>query len=55
MGKVLPKMGGLENERGMAIIGGSCPKKGRVKPSAHCDIEELRVGTLGAFNYWGET
>ena len=28
MSEVLPKMGGLENKGGMAIIGGSCPKKG---------------------------
>ena len=52
--KVLPKMGGLENEGGMAIIGASCPKKGGFKPSAHHDIEELKVGTLGALNYWGD-
>ena len=45
-------MGGLENEVGMAILGGSCPKKG-FKPSTHHDIEELKVGTLGALNYWG--
>ena len=25
----------------VAIIGGSCPKKGNIKPSTHCDIEEL--------------
>ena len=28
MSEVLPKMEGLENKGGMAIIGGSCPKKG---------------------------
>ena len=25
----------------VAIIGGSYPKKGNIKPSTHCDIEEL--------------
>ena len=39
---------------GMAIIGGSCPKKGGFKTSAHHDIEELKVETLGALNYWGD-
>ena len=47
-------MGGLENAGGMAIIGGSCPKKGGFKTSANHDIEELKVWTLGALNYWGD-
>ena len=51
--KSCQKWGGLENEGGMAIIGASCPKKGRFKPSTHHDIEELKVGTLGALNYSG--
>ena len=46
-------MGGLENEGGMAIIGGSCPKKGGFKPSTHHDTEGLKVGTLGTLNYLG--
>ena len=47
-------MGGLKNEGRMAIIGGSCPKKGGLKLSIHHDTEELKVGTLGTLNYWGD-
>ena len=53
MSEVLPKMGGLENKGGMAIIRGSCPKKGGFKPSTHHDFEQLKVRTLGALHYWG--
>ena len=49
-------MGGWENEGGMAIIGGVVERKGGggFKPSAHDDIEELKVRALGALNYRGD-
>ena len=47
-------MGGLENEGEMAIIGGFVQRRGRgFKPSAHHDIEELKVRALGVLNYQG--
>ena len=47
-------MGDLENEEGMAIIGGVVQRRGGFKPSTHHDNEKRKVGTLGALNYWGE-
>ena len=56
--EVLPKMGGLENKGGMAIIGGSCPKKGGVQTfhtpwfwaAESKDLGSLKL--LGDLNWW---
>ena len=51
--KSLAKNGEFGKWRGDGHNRGKLFKEGGFKPSAHHDIEELKVGTLGALNYWG--